>query len=136
MESKNLFVKTFGCQMNESDSDRIINILQGLGYRLTNDESIADVIIINTCSIRDKAEQKVYSALGRYKNLKSENQQLILGVGGCVAQQEGEKLLRKVPHLDMVFGTHNIHLLPSIIKEVKSKSTKICETSFSDTFAI
>ncbi len=133
MELKNLFVKTFGCQMNESDSERIIKILQGLGYRLTNDESIADVIIINTCSIRDKAEQKVYSALGRYKKLKDEKQQLILGVGGCVAQQEGERLLRKVPHLDMVFGTHNIHLLPSIIEEVESKATKICETSFRDT---
>lgn len=133
MESKNLFIKTFGCQMNESDSDRIINILQGSGYRLTNNESIANVIIINTCSIRDKAEQKVYSALGRYKNLKSENKQLILGVGGCVAQQEGERLLRKVPHLDMVFGTHSIHLLPSIIKDVEAKSAKICEISFLDT---
>ncbi len=119
--------------MNESDSGRIIHILEGLGYSLTNNESIADMIIINTCSIRDKAEQKVYSALGRYKNLKSENKQLILGVGGCVAQQEGKRLIKKVPHLDMVFGTHNIHLLPSIIEEVESKSTKICETSFRDT---
>lgn len=133
MEPKNLFVKTFGCQMNESDSDRIINILQSSGYRLTDNEYIADVIIINTCSIRDKAEQKVYSALGRFKNLKNENQQLILGVGGCVAQQEGVRLLKKVPYLDMVFGTHNIHLLPSIIKDVEAKSARICETSFLDT---
>ena len=134
MEPKNLFIKTFGCQMNVSDSDRIINILRGSGYRLTDDESMADAIIINTCSIRDKAEQKVYSALGRFKNLKNENKRLILGVGGCVAQQEGERLLKKVPYLDMVFGTHNIHLLPSIMKDVETRSAKICETSFLDTF--
>ena len=133
MEPKNLFVKTFGCQMNESDSDRIINILRGSGYRLTDDESMADVIILNTCSIRDKAEHKVYSALGRFKKLKNENKQLILGVGGCVAQQEGERLLKKVPYLDMVFGTHNIHRLPSIMKDVETKSAKVCETSFLDT---
>src|SRR5512137_726389 len=114
-EEKLLYVETFGCQMNVSDSEKIVALLQGSGYRHTPDSSLAGLIILNTCSVRAKAEQKVYSRLGRFKALKNRNRKLILGVGGCVAQQEGERLLGNVPYLDFVFGTHNLHMLPQLV---------------------
>ncbi len=113
---KLLYVETFGCQMNVSDSEKIVELLKGIGYHYTDDFSLADLIILNTCSVRAKAEQKVYSRLGRYKGLKNKNRRLLLGVGGCVAQQEGERLLANVPYLDIVFGTHNLHLLPQLVQ--------------------
>jgi tRNA-2-methylthio-N6-dimethylallyladenosine synthase len=115
-EEKLLYIETFGCQMNVSDSDKIVALLKGVGYRHTNDYSQADLIILNTCSVRAKAEQKVYSRLGRYKGLKKRNRNLILGVGGCVAQQEGERLLAILPYLDIVFGTNNLHMLPELVR--------------------
>jgi len=115
-----LFVQTYGCQINEHDSDRIIQAMKGLDYTLTERPDEADLIIVNTCSVRDKAEQKVYSQLGRFRKLKVEREGVILGVGGCVAQQEGEALLRRIPYLDIVFGTHNIHKLPQMVQEVRS----------------
>lgn len=112
---KLLYIETFGCQMNVSDSEKITTLLKGIGYAPTSDFTTADLIILNTCSVRAKAEQKVYGHLGRYKGMKREKRGLLLGVGGCVAQQEGERLLKKVPWLDLVFGTHNLHLLPEIV---------------------
>ncbi|MBW7956556.1 MAG: tRNA (N6-isopentenyl adenosine(37)-C2)-methylthiotransferase MiaB [Deltaproteobacteria bacterium] len=112
---KLVFLETFGCQMNENDSERMLGVLKGLSYTRTKDPSEADLILINTCSIRDKAEQKVYSILGRFKLLKKERPGLVIGVAGCVAQQEGERLLKRAPHLDIVFGPHNVHKLKELL---------------------
>ncbi len=125
-----LFIETFGCQMNENDSERIIGVMRHLNYKTTDSPEKADIVILNTCSIRDKAEQKVYSALGRLKKLKGSKPGLVIGVGGCVAQQEGERLLKRAPHLDLVFGTHNIHRLPDLIKEVEVKKGRLAATEF------
>jgi tRNA-2-methylthio-N6-dimethylallyladenosine synthase len=129
---KNFFLETFGCQMNVVDSERIVELLQELGYHQVEDAANADLILLNTCSIRDKAERKVYGHLSRYKGLKSANPELILGVGGCVAQQEGEALLRKLPYLDLVFGTHNVHKLPEMVQRVAQGRERCRETDFLD----
>src|SRR3972149_8856694 len=105
---KKLFIQTFGCQMNQYDSERIAGVMSRADYALTDSVESADMILLNTCSVRDKAEQKVYSALGRFRELKQRRAQLIIGVGGCVAQQEGEALLKRVPYLDLGFGPDNI----------------------------
>ncbi len=126
---KYLYIETFGCQMNVSDSDKIVALLQGAGYTPTTDSSCADLILLNTCSVRAKAEQKVYQHLGHYKGLKSGGRRVIIGVGGCVAQQEGERLLEKVPHLDLVFGTHNLHRLPDLVRAAEAGG-RVVETEF------
>ena len=132
MKQKAVFIKTFGCQMNEHDSEKIHRILGDHDYKLTENIDNADLVLLNTCSIREKAEHKVYSSLGRLRRLKDKNPKLIIGVGGCVAQQEGERLLRRVPYLDMVFGTHNIHKLPEFIHDVERTGKRILETSLYD----
>ncbi|MDY6863265.1 MAG: tRNA (N6-isopentenyl adenosine(37)-C2)-methylthiotransferase MiaB [Thermodesulfobacteriota bacterium] len=132
MSDKNnlkVFVQTFGCQMNENDSDKILYIMEKEGFSPTNDETRADLIIINTCSVRKKPEHKAYSSIGRFKRLKEMNPELIIGAGGCLAQQEGRKFLLKIPYVDFVFGTHNIHKLPELIKASKEKERKV-ETEF------
>jgi tRNA-2-methylthio-N6-dimethylallyladenosine synthase len=116
---KRLFIQTYGCQMNQYDSDRIVGLMEREGYARTELAEEADLILLNTCSVRDKAEQKVYSALGRWRELKEKNPNVIIGVGGCVAQQEGKTLLRRVPYLDLVFGTHNIHKLGQMVREAE-----------------
>jgi tRNA-2-methylthio-N6-dimethylallyladenosine synthase len=126
--SPKVFIKTYGCQMNVYDSERIMGLLQGCGYEVTTELAAADVILLNTCSIREKPEQKLYSILGRLKEYKDANPSLILGVGGCVAQQEGERLFEKAPHLDLVFGTHSIDKLPGLIEAVETKRTRVCQT--------
>ena len=115
---KRVFLETFGCQMNDSDSERILGLLSSIDYSRTDAPADADLIILNTCSVRDKAEQKVYSTLGRFKALKDENPGLIIAVSGCVAQQQGKALLKRAPYLDLVFGPHNIHRLKELIGEV------------------
>ncbi len=117
---KKLYIQTYGCQMNLRDSERIARFMEPLDYATTDNIEEADLILLNTCSVRDKAEQKVYSALGRWRVLKERKKGLIIGVGGCVAQQEGESLLRRIPYLDLVFGTHNIHRLPEIVREAQA----------------
>jgi tRNA-2-methylthio-N6-dimethylallyladenosine synthase len=128
--NKNLYILTFGCQMNAHDSEQIEELLKEEGYQRTDNEKNADLIIINTCSIREKAEQKVYSLLGRFRKLKEHNPGLIIGVGGCVAQQVGTGLLKKVPFIDLIFGTHNIHRLPAMIQYVQKNGNRAVETSF------
>src|SRR3989338_7494665 len=127
---KKLYIKTYGCQMNQYDSERIARVLQRLDYLPTDRAEEADLILLNTCSVRDKAEHKVYSALGRWRELKEKKKDLIIGVGGCVAQQEGENLLRRVPYLDLVFGTHNIHRLGQMVEEAQSLGSRPVETGF------
>ena len=127
---KKLYVQTYGCQMNQHDSDRAVQLMARMDYTLTDRVEEADLILLNTCSVRDKAEQKVYSALGRWRELKEKKKDLIIGVGGCVAQQEGENLLRRVPHLDLVFGTHNIHRLAHMVQEVQLLGKRPVEVAF------
>jgi tRNA-2-methylthio-N6-dimethylallyladenosine synthase len=122
---KQVHIATFGCQMNERDSQTIAQLLLLCDYRLTQKMEEADLILVNTCSIRQKAEEKTYSLLGRLKRLKNRNPDLVIGVGGCVAQQEGERLIERIPHLDLVFGTRMIHQLPGLIEEVRQGKTRL-----------
>ncbi|MCJ7748716.1 MAG: tRNA (N6-isopentenyl adenosine(37)-C2)-methylthiotransferase MiaB [Desulfobacterales bacterium] len=126
---KRVYIETYGCQMNEHDSERMLRLLEGSHYIETKEAKEADLILINTCSVREKPEHKVYSALGRFKKLKEEKG-AIIGVAGCVAQQEGDKLLDRVPYLDMVIGTHAIPLLSQLLKKIEASGERVCETSF------
>src|SRR4030043_1839008 len=126
---KHVYIKTYGCQMNEHDSERMLRLLEGVFYSETKEAKEADLVLINTCSVREKPEQKVYSALGRYKWLK-ETRGTIIGVAGCVAQQEGDKLLNRVPYLDMVIGTHAIPMLPQLLQKIEVSGERVCETGF------
>ena len=112
-----LFIKTHGCQMNEYDSAKMADVLRvAHGLEITTDETAADVILINTCSIREKAQDKVFSQLGRWKQLKQRNPDLVIGVGGCVASQEGEAIVQRAPYVDLVFGPQTLHRLPALIE--------------------
>jgi tRNA-2-methylthio-N6-dimethylallyladenosine synthase len=116
--------------MNEYDSARIVQVMSQMDYSPTDNIEEADLLILNTCSVRDKAEQKVYSALGRWRELKQKRKGLIIGVGGCVAQQEGETLMRRAPYLDLVFGTQNVHKLPQMVGEVQTLAHRPLEIAF------
>ncbi len=129
MAEKLVFLETFGCQMNDNDSLRMLAILKDLGYSRTAAPEMADLIIINTCSVRGKAEQKVYSTIGRFKRLKREKPSLVIGVAGCVAQQEGERLLKRSPYLDIVFGPQNIHRLEEILSAASLGKERIVATA-------
>ncbi len=111
---KKVYIKTFGCQMNVADSEQMAQVL-AQNYVLTDRPEEADLYLVNTCAIRKKSEEKVRSLLGSLKALKQKRPQMLLGVGGCVAQQEGDRLLKAVPHLDLVFGTHGIYRLPELV---------------------
>ena len=129
---KKVYLETFGCQMNVVDSERIISLLAQIGYRQVDSAEEADLVLLNTCSVRDRAERKVYGHLGRFKPIKDRRPELIVGVGGCVAQQEGEKMLAETPYLDIVFGTHNIHKLPEMVLKVEGSEGRFHETEFLD----
>ncbi|HMT02196.1 MAG TPA: tRNA (N6-isopentenyl adenosine(37)-C2)-methylthiotransferase MiaB [Burkholderiales bacterium] len=123
--AKKLYLKTFGCQMNEYDSDKMADIMNKFdGYEKTDNPGMADVILFNTCSIREKAQEKVFSDLGRVKHLKEENPNVIIGVGGCVASQEGETIIKRAPYVDIVFGPQTLHRIPDLItkKRISGKS--------------
>jgi tRNA-2-methylthio-N6-dimethylallyladenosine synthase len=126
---KHVYIETYGCQMNEHDSERMLRLLEGVFYYETKEAKEADLILINTCSVREKPEHKVYSALGRFKKLKEEKG-TIIGVAGCVAQQEGERLLDRMPYLDMVIGTQAIPVLPDLVQKVEALGQRVCETGF------
>jgi len=117
--------------MNVSDSEKIAAALRSVGYYATGSIDDADMVILNTCSVRAKAEEKIYGILFTMKGKLKKNPGLLIGIGGCVAQQEGERLLQKVPHLSFVFGTHNLHLLPQMVQEAES-GRRVAETSFID----
>ncbi len=131
MLDKLLYIETFGCQMNVNDSERIVTMLADLGYAPTNDPAAADMILLNTCSVRGGAEEKVYKRLANLRIYKRDGKSQIIGVGGCVAQQEGEELLKKFPYLDLVFGTHNLHLLPDMVHGAE-RGERRSETAFID----
>ncbi len=123
-------VQTFGCQMNVNDTDRIHQVLAPHGWAPTEDPAKAHLILLNTCSVRDKAEQKMLSQLGRLAPLKEYNDELVLGVAGCVAQQEGAALLDKVPYLDLVMGPDHIGELPNLLDRIKQGERRLAETTF------
>lgn len=131
MSQKHLYIETFGCQMNVNDSERIVSMMADNGYIHTSTLSEADLILLNTCSVRGGAEEKVYNRLENLRVLKKRKKGLIIGVGGCVAQHEGDELLDKLPWIDLVLGTHNIHLLPEMVKAAENGQRR-SETSFID----
>jgi tRNA-2-methylthio-N6-dimethylallyladenosine synthase len=128
---KKVFIKTFGCQMNEYDSSRMADMLSaenGMVETLTPED--ADVILLNTCSVREKAEDKVFSHLGRFIPLKKANPNLVIGVGGCVASQEGDNIIKRAPYVDVVFGPQTLHRLPEMIKSSQSSGQSQVDISF------
>ncbi|MDQ5921180.1 MAG: tRNA-2-methylthio-N6-dimethylallyladenosine synthase [Pseudomonadota bacterium] len=121
---KKLFIKTFGCQMNEYDSDKMADILSQFdGYTKTDNPEEASIILFNTCSVREKAQEKVFSDLGRVRHIKQQNPEVIIGVGGCVASQEGAAIVKRAPYVDIVFGPQTLHRIPELIQN-KQKSGK------------
>ncbi len=117
-EEKKVFIKTFGCQMNEYDSNRMLDSLGDSHNAVRTDiEADADIILLNTCSVREKAQEKVFHQLGRWKNLKDQNPNLVIGVGGCVASQEGDNIMKRAPYVDMVFGPQTLHRLPKMVDD-------------------
>ena len=128
---KKVFIRTFGCQMNEYDSDRMADVLAAAeGYSKTDDPAQADLIVFNTCSVREKAQEKVFADLGRVRELKRANPALLIGVGGCVASQEGEEIVRRAPYVDVVFGPQTLHRLPELIAERRACGTPQVDISF------
>ncbi|MGC9456685.1 MAG: tRNA (N6-isopentenyl adenosine(37)-C2)-methylthiotransferase MiaB [Halothiobacillaceae bacterium] len=126
-----LHIKTWGCQMNEYDSAKMADVL-GVsdGVEVTDDASQADVILLNTCSIREKAQEKVFSQLGQWRPLKAQNPDLVIGVGGCVASQEGEALRERAPFVDIVFGPQTLHRLPEMVRQVREAREPVVDISF------
>lgn len=125
--NKKVFIKTFGCQMNEYDSNRMLDSLNDShNVEATKDEAQADIMLLNTCSVREKAQEKVFHQLGRWRKLKEKNPDLVIGVGGCVASQEGDAILKRAPYVDMVFGPQTLHRLPKMYDDVvKTKSPSV-----------
>jgi tRNA-2-methylthio-N6-dimethylallyladenosine synthase len=129
--NKKLFIKTWGCQMNEYDSEKMADLLDSThGFSLAEEAVDADVILLNTCSIREKAQEKVFHQLGRWKNLKNTNPNLIIGVGGCVASQEGDAIRQRAPYVDLVFGPQTLHRLPEMIDQIKAGNKAVVDVSF------
>ncbi len=128
---KKVFIKTFGCQMNEYDSDKMADLLKLTdGLEKTEQADDADVILLNTCSIREKASEKVFSDLGRFRELKRKNPDLLIGVGGCVASQEGDAIIQRAPYVDVVFGPQTLHRLPQLIEARRGSGKAQVDVSF------
>ena len=126
-----LYVKTFGCQMNEYDSEKMTDVLrESHGLEITDQAEEADVLLLNTCSIREKAQEKVFSQLGRWRQWKQDNPELVIGVGGCVASQEGKGITERAPFVDLVFGPQTLHRLPKMLDECRDSGTSVVDVSF------
>ena len=131
MSISKLHIRTFGCQMNEYDSNKMSDVLKAShGLNLTEDINEADVLLINTCSIREKAEDKLFHQLGRWRKLKEKNPNLVIGVGGCVASQEGDLILKRAPYVDMIFGPQTLHRLPNMLNEALNDNEITVDVSF------
>ena len=131
---KKLFIKTQGCQMNEYDSDRMQDLLNlSHGFETVESAEEADLILLNTCSIREKAQEKVFHQLGRWKKLKEKNPDLKIGVGGCVASQEGAKITKRAPYVDLVFGPQTVHRVPTLYENTTKKDSSVIDISFPKT---
>ena len=122
-----VYVETFGCQMNKADSENMLGLLDEIGYEQTGDINVADLMVLNTCAIRENAEDKVFSYLGFWNKVKKRRPGTMIAVGGCVAQDEGSKLLERVPYVDVVFGTHNLHRLPELVLQAKQTGKSVAE---------
>lgn len=129
MNQRKLYIATFGCQMNVNDSERIVTMLAELGYQTTSHMREGDLILFNTCTVRGGAEDKVHQHLANLKSLKKKRPGTLIGIAGCVAQQEGDQLLADYPWLDIVIGTHNLHLLPGMVRDAEAGSRR-SETDF------
>jgi tRNA-2-methylthio-N6-dimethylallyladenosine synthase len=126
-----LYIRTMGCQMNEYDSDKMADVLRAShGFELTDDAGEADLLLVNTCSIREKAQEKVFSELGRWRPLKERRPGVLIGVGGCVASQEGDGITRRAPFVDMVFGPQTLHRLPEMVDAVRRDGRPVVDVSF------
>ena len=124
-----VFIRTFGCQMNDYDSDKMADVLHAAqGYEKTDDVEQADLILFNTCSVREKAQEKVFSDLGRVKHLKAKG--VLIGVGGCVASQEGAAIIERAPYVDIVFGPQTLHRLPQLIDQRRAQMRPQVDISF------
>ncbi|EGQ9320819.1 tRNA (N6-isopentenyl adenosine(37)-C2)-methylthiotransferase MiaB [Vibrio cholerae] len=129
--SKKLLIKTWGCQMNEYDSSKMADLLNAAnGYELTEIPEEADVLLLNTCSIREKAQEKVFHQLGRWKTLKDKKPGVVIGVGGCVATQEGDSIRDRAPYVDVIFGPQTLHRLPEMIKQSQNSDAPVMDISF------
>ena len=129
--SKKLYIKTWGCQMNEYDSAKIADLLKSThGYDVAEEAEDADLILLNTCSIREKAQEKVFHQLGRWKNLKQKKPDLLIGVGGCVASQEGDEIRSRAPFVDIIFGPQTLHRLPEMVNQVSETHAPMVDVSF------
>ncbi|MBE4619266.1 tRNA (N6-isopentenyl adenosine(37)-C2)-methylthiotransferase MiaB [Vibrio navarrensis] len=129
--SKKLLIKTWGCQMNEYDSSKMADLLNAAnGYELTEEPEEADVLLLNTCSIREKAQEKVFHQLGRWKTLKDKKPGVVIGVGGCVATQEGDHIRDRAPFVDVIFGPQTLHRLPEMIKQSQTEDAPVMDISF------
>ncbi|MGH8259134.1 MAG: tRNA (N6-isopentenyl adenosine(37)-C2)-methylthiotransferase MiaB, partial [Steroidobacteraceae bacterium] len=124
-------IKTFGCQMNEYDSARMADVLrESAGLTATDDPAAADVLIMNTCSVREKAAEKVFSLLGEWRGLKDRRPHVIIGVGGCVASQEGDGIIKRAPYVDLVFGPQTLHRLGEMIAQLRRTGRSVVDVSF------
>ena len=129
--ARKLFIKTFGCQMNEYDSSRMADALHDShALERTDDPAEADVLLLNTCSVRDKAQEKVFSELGRWNQLKQQRPELVIGVGGCVASQEGEAIRHRAPYVDIIFGPQTLHRLPEMLTDTERQHRPSVDVSF------
>jgi tRNA-2-methylthio-N6-dimethylallyladenosine synthase len=129
--TQKLYIQTNGCQMNEYDSDKMRDVLKAShGLELTDDPKQADVLLLNTCSIREKAQEKVFSALGKWRKIKDKRPDVIIGVGGCVASQEGAALQKRAPYVDIVFGPQTLHRLPQLLEQARTKHERVVDVSF------
>jgi len=128
---KKLYIRTFGCQMNEYDSAKMADVLgDAQGLTVTGDLNEADVVLFNTCSVREKAQEKVFSDLGRARALKRRRPDLVIGVGGCVASQEGAAIIERAPYVDVVFGPQTLHRLPQLIERRRATGAPQVDISF------
>ena len=131
MSLSKLHIRTFGCQMNEYDSNKMLDVLKhSHGLESTDDALEADVLLLNTCSIREKAQEKLFHQLGRWRKLKEKNPNLVIGVGGCVASQEGELILKRAPYVDIIFGPQTLHRLPAMLNDVLGDKKTSIDISF------
>src|SRR5687767_10767985 len=125
------FIKTFGCQMNEYDSARMADALHAAnGLTATDDPRLADLLLMNTCSVREKAQEKVFSLLGEWRKLKARRPHVLIGVGGCVASQEGDAITERAPFVDLVFGPQTLHRLPEMIGQLRRTGRAVVDVSF------
>jgi tRNA-2-methylthio-N6-dimethylallyladenosine synthase len=126
-----VYIKTYGCQMNEYDSDRMVDLLKvASGYEVTKNEAEADLLLLNTCSIRERAQEKVFHQLGRWRGLKEKNANIKIGVGGCVASQEGSAISKRAPYVDVIFGPQTLHRLPELIENSNKSKSAVVDISF------